>query len=153
MGVAQPYLHKSRHDHANKRVRGPHGRFLTAAELAAMRGDSQTQNSDRPQHGVSQHSAQELPAPDGDADGSTLPETNTAREGTDATLEGASAAASSPQQQSQPQHDRVQIASRPAVVSNVHIATNENASTTASAIDRSCLDVEHLRQRHDPVAA
>jgi len=37
------YLHKSRHNHAMKRKRGPGGRFLTKAELALAKegGDSQ----------------------------------------------------------------------------------------------------------------
>eukprot|EP00968_Pinguiococcus_pyrenoidosus_P007646 scaffold517_cov255-Pinguiococcus_pyrenoidosus.AAC.20 len=32
----KPFLHKSRHDHACRRLRGPSGRFLTKAEMKAQ---------------------------------------------------------------------------------------------------------------------
>lgn len=46
----QPYLHKSRHEHASKRVRGPHGRFLTAEEKEAL--DNAAENKQSPQTDV-----------------------------------------------------------------------------------------------------
>lgn len=36
----QPFLHESRHQHAQKRRRGPGGRFLTKGELAAAQLES-----------------------------------------------------------------------------------------------------------------
>eukprot|EP00192_Tetraselmis_astigmatica_P018986 CAMPEP_0117662730 /NCGR_PEP_ID=MMETSP0804-20121206/8206_1 /TAXON_ID=1074897 /ORGANISM="Tetraselmis astigmatica, Strain CCMP880" /LENGTH=231 /DNA_ID=CAMNT_0005469643 /DNA_START=760 /DNA_END=1455 /DNA_ORIENTATION=+ len=37
LNARRPYLHKSRHNHAVRRPRGPGGRFLTAAELEEWR--------------------------------------------------------------------------------------------------------------------
>jgi hypothetical protein len=36
MCVLQPYLHQSRHNHAQRRIRGPTGRFLTSEEVKAL---------------------------------------------------------------------------------------------------------------------
>ncbi|CAM9707617.1 unnamed protein product, partial [Ectocarpus sp. 13 AM-2016] len=38
------FLHKSRHDHAMRRVRGPGGRFLTKAELEQYRKQLEAQD-------------------------------------------------------------------------------------------------------------
>lgn len=40
----QSFLHKSRHDHACRRVRGPGGRFLTKAELNQYRKQLEAQD-------------------------------------------------------------------------------------------------------------
>ena len=40
----QTFLHKSRHDHAMRRVRGPGGRFLTKAELDQYRKQLEAQD-------------------------------------------------------------------------------------------------------------
>ena len=40
----QTFLHKSRHDHAMRRVRGPGGRFLTKAELNLYRKQLEAQD-------------------------------------------------------------------------------------------------------------
>ncbi|KAF9155462.1 Transcriptional activator, partial [Mortierella sp. AD010] len=46
------FLHLSRHNHAMRRPRGPGGRFLTAAEIAAMQDKDRSDDYDG-QHGDS----------------------------------------------------------------------------------------------------
>ncbi|KAG0023198.1 Transcriptional activator [Podila clonocystis] len=50
---AKQYLHESRHKHAMRRPRGPGGRFLTAAEIAALEEREKGQH----QHGLSNHNS------------------------------------------------------------------------------------------------
>lgn len=45
-GERAPYMHESRHKHAMKRPRGPGGRFLTAAEIAALKAKDADSSKD-----------------------------------------------------------------------------------------------------------
>ncbi|OCK76362.1 hypothetical protein K432DRAFT_428781 [Lepidopterella palustris CBS 459.81] len=44
-GGRRPYLHESRHKHAVRRPRGPGGRFMTAAEIAALKKAGEDANN------------------------------------------------------------------------------------------------------------